>query len=251
MDVDAAVAAQQAPHVQLQGDRAARTGAAWRLDFQHGVPATRAADVHAAELLRVEVQHPRGGHHPAVQPERAGQTRLLVHGEERLYRRQLGVGSHLQNRQRRSDSNAVVGPERGACGLQPFAIHPEPDGVGGKVMRRARVLLADHVDVTLEHDGVCVLAAPASRTDDQEVPAGILPPSESLGLCKLPDVAQHLLFLLRRPRNAAEAGEVAPERGGLAQGQDGLRVARHGAPTGAAAQEASPPRGAPCGRGRC
>mmetsp|Transcript_107774 Transcript_107774/g.347914 ORF Transcript_107774/g.347914 Transcript_107774/m.347914 type:complete len:219 (-) Transcript_107774:200-856(-) len=210
--------------------------------MQSRVPTASTANVDTAELLRVQVQQPRRGDHAPVQPKSTSQPRLLVDGEERLDGWQRGIWALLQHGQGGGHPDAVVGPQGGARGAEPLAIHAQADGVRVEVVWRVGVLLADHVHVALQHHRLGCLASAAAGANHQQVASGVLAPGEAPGLGEVLDVPEDRRLLPRGPGDAADLSEVAKELRRL-QGADDLSVGRHRC-VPQAAELAAPPEAA-------
>jgi len=66
-------------------------------------------------------------------------------------------------------AHSVVGAECRAVGLQPVAIQHQANGVGVEIVRRAFILLADHIQVTLQGCGNRVLPSGTRRLAHHDV----------------------------------------------------------------------------------
>ncbi len=83
--------------------------------------AAGAADVQLLPLLGVQVQHARTAQQRRIQPQRAAQAGLLIHGEQQFQWRMHHIRVGHQ-RQRRGAANTVVRAQRGAVRAQPAVL---------------------------------------------------------------------------------------------------------------------------------
>ncbi len=74
---------------------------------------------------------------------------FLIDGEDELQRTMRDVVA-LHHCQSGCHAHTIVGAERRALGLQPIAFTLHLDGIGIEVVRRALILFADHVEMTLQ-----------------------------------------------------------------------------------------------------
>ena len=112
---------------------------------------------------------------------------------------------------RQGDAHAVVGTQRGALGLDPFAVHDGLDRVLEEVVHGIRRLLGHHVHVALEDDALAVLVARGGGHAHDDV-AGLV--GESLDLVLLgpvEEVLPHDLLMLRGARAAGQSVEIVPD----------------------------------------
>jgi len=142
----------------------------------------------------------------------------------------------LENGQDQGDADTVVGTERRLVGDQPAVTTKRPDRVAGKIVRCGPVvlpiLLANHIEVSLQNDSGRVLHAGAGRLADQQVARRIDLRRQSPGQRPLPQMVAQRPFRLRLAWNAAERREVLPDGCRLQVGEDrvdtGLRHVVHG-----------------------
>ena len=225
MDVDAGVAALEAPQGHRECDAGGRGRRGAELDGELRVAPARAPDVEHAVLLGIEVDEPPPLHQSAVEAGGAGQPRLLVDGEQQLERpvRERRLPHH---RQHRRHPDAVVRPQGGAGGGQVLALHPRHDGVGGEVERDVRVLLLHHVEVRLEDGDVGALVARRGRLAHDKVAGRVRVMGEPEAVGRRHDVIAHPAFILRRAGNRENGVEVPPQRGRLQVADEGHGVSR-------------------------
>ena len=184
------------------------------------VGAAGAADGERAVLLAVEVeQHVAARSGPG--PGRgAPEPDLLGDGHQQLERAVL-ARVVLRDRQHRGDRDAVVGAERRPLRPQPVAVAHQLDPPGARVVRTARLALADHVEVALEDHRRARASRPRRRRHaDDEVSGSVARVREAALLGPGDDVRDGLLLLVRGPWDPRQRGEVAPERRGLEAGEE-------------------------------
>ena len=203
---------------------AARSATRRPLDGEIGFHACRTgtADIDRVIFLGVEVDQQPAFHDRGVEGAGAVEACLLVEGEEQLQRTMLHRRIH-RRRHRRSDPQPVVGAERRADGRHPVAVDADPDRVGHEVVGDAVVLLADHIEMSLEHHPGRSFPAGRGRHHDHHVAALVAPDREALLLGPLADVSGDLLLMLRGPRHPADSIEMGPDRPRF----QGLQRARH------------------------
>ena len=220
MDVDAGVAALEAPQGHREGDAGLGGRCGAQLDRELRVAPARTPDVEHAVLLGIEVDEPPALHQSAVEAGGAGQPRLLVDGEQQLERpvRERRLPHH---REHRRHPDAVVRPQGGAGRGQVLALHLRHDGVGGEVERDVRVLLLHHVEVGLEDGDAGALVASRGRLAHDEVAGRVRVVGEAEAVGRRHDVAAHAPLVLRRAGNGENGVEVPPQGGRLQVADEG------------------------------
>ena len=176
VDVVATVATAQARHLQAEEEHA--LGHRLRLVGHggHGAAAARTAHKYFSLILAVQIYQHVAAHEARLHTHGTRESGFLVACEHALHRAVHQVGrrehSHLHGH-----ANAVIGSQRGALGLHPLAVYPGLDGIMVKVERHILVLLAHHVHVALQDDGLAVFHARGGRFADDDiaciVPAGV------------------------------------------------------------------------------
>ena len=209
VDVVAAVAAFQAAHGDAVGSAVFRSGFQFVPHLHDGVHATGAADEDLAFILRVEVEEDTAGEVVRVEFHGASEASLFVDGEDALERTvfHLRVGDDGQGR---SHADAVVSAEGRAVGMQPLALDDRLDGVFLEVVLLVAVLLANHVHVGLQDDGLAVFHALGGGHGHDDVATVFLDIADVMVFCPLFEVSHHLGFLLRRTRHTEDAVELFP-----------------------------------------
>ena len=170
---------------------------------QAGRRASGAADGQDALVLGVDVQQHTALQAAHIEGCRAEHADLLVDGEHRLEGRVLQrIG--IQHCQRIGHGNAVVSAERRAVGKNIGIIMAQAQAVLRKIDVTVRILLTDHVEVTLQDHGGMVLIAGAGRLADDDVVRSILLPAQAALLRKADAVVRDRLRVARAMRDGAQ-----------------------------------------------
>ncbi len=167
-DVDAAVPAAQAVHLDANARAAGGGGRPRRPECGDGVDPAGTADRQPAFPLAVEVHEIAAGEHARGKRIGALEPGLFVDGHQH-FERPVREVARSERRQRRGDADAVVGAERRARRAQQVAVTPRHDGVALEVVGGALVLLAHHVDVRLQHHADRRLATGGRALADHDV----------------------------------------------------------------------------------
>ena len=94
--------------------------------------------------------------------------------------------------------------------MQPFAFDDGLDGVFLEVVFLVAVLLAHHVHVGLQDDGLAVFHALGGGHAHDDVATRFLDVFHFMVFCPFLEVSHHLGFLLRRTRHSEDAVELFP-----------------------------------------
>ena len=108
----------------------------------------------------------------------------------------LDVG-RLEQRHFHGHADAVVGTEGRTLCLHPFAVHVGLYGIAGEVEADILVLLAHHVHVTLQHDGLSVLHAGRGWLANDDVARFVATGVEVQPPTEVEQEVNHLLLMLR------------------------------------------------------
>ena len=175
-----------------------------------GAHTSGTADKDFALVFRVEVEQDVAIHEAALHGIGSSEASLLIHRKHTLYRTVLDaiVGEHSKSR---SYTDAIVGTQGSAIGLEPFTVNDEADGVVHKIVVNTLVAFAHHIHVRLQDDGLAVLHARSSRFGDDYIAGLIDLSSESARLTKSLQVGSHLLFMFRWAGNATNLLKVAKQ----------------------------------------
>ena len=156
-----------------------------------------------ALVLGVDVQQHTALQAAHIESCRAEHADLLVDGEHRLEGRVLQrIG--IQHRQRIGHGDAVVSAERRAVGKNIGVVMAQAQAVLRKIDIAVRILLADHVEVTLQDHGGMVLIAGAGRLADDNVVRRILLPAQAALLREADAVVRDRLCVARAMRDGAQ-----------------------------------------------
>ena len=209
VDVVAAVAAFQAAHGDAVGGAVLRSGLQFVPHLHDGVHTTGAADEDLAFVLAVEVEKDTAGEVFRVEFHGASEARLFVDGEDALDRTvfHFRVGD---NGQGSSHADAVVSAEGRAVGMQPLALDDGLDGVFLEVVLLVAVLLAYHIHMGLQDDGLAVFHALGGGHSHDDVATVFLDVADLMVFGPFLEVSHHLGFLLRRTRHTEDAVELFP-----------------------------------------
>ena len=175
-----------------------------------GLHAARAADAQRSRLFVVEVEKVLRLQHSALELRRARQAGFFVDREHELQRTVRDVRA-FHHCQRRRNAHAVVGAQRRALGLQPVAVAPHVNRIGIEIVRRAFVLLAHHVEVSLQQSRGRLLASRTRRLAHHHVAGGILRRFQPQLLGLLQHIAPRGSFLGRSPRRRRQHGKMFPK----------------------------------------
>ena len=112
-------------------------------------------------------------------------------------------------------ADAVVGPEGGAVGSEPFAVEDRLDSVVHKVELLVAVLLADHVHVSLQANALRLLIAFRGGLADKDVAEVIVEGLEAMITTKLLQIGRDAFLVFRRARYLHYLAKIAPYGGGF------------------------------------
>ena len=164
-------------------------------------------DEQLALVFRVEVNQNVAIHETFLQGESSRQAGFLVHGEQTFNRTMLDVIGSKYGKLR-GDTDAVVRTEGRSFRFQPFSVDDGLNRVVQEIVLHITVLLAHHVDVRLEDDGLQVFLSRSGGFLDEDVSRLILFRFQSLLLSEIEQVGDNLLFLLRRAWHLAYFREI-------------------------------------------
>ena len=207
VDVVARVASHESFQRSLHKEPVLRRGLAAEVEGGCGVAASGTADENLTFVLRVEVDEHVARHESSLHSLGTRQARLFIAREDTLQRTVLDVVG-VEDSQFDGTSNAVVGTQRGAFGLQPFSVHIGLNGVAVEIELHVHQFLAHHVHVALQHHGGAVLHAFCGRLANQHVASFVHFCCQSAAFAKLFQEGNHLLFTLRRARNLVDFCEL-------------------------------------------
>ena len=200
IDVVARVSADEA--FQRAFDEERTFGCCLTLEGELGRRITSASttDEDLALVLRVEVDQVVARHEAGLHAFGTGQPGLLVAGEDALDGPVLDI-VRAEDGQFDSAADTVVGTEGGAFGRQPFTIHISLDGILVEIELHIDELVAHHVHVTLQDDGLPTLHTLGGRLADDHVACLVDLRLQAVALAPVLQVLNHLLFALRGTRN--------------------------------------------------
>ena len=204
VDVVAGVSAHQSFQRGLHEEPSLGSCLACEGERCRGVAAAGTAHENLPLVLRVEVDEHVAGHKSGLHALGAGQTGFLVACEHTFQRSVLQVVA-IKDGQFDGASNAVVGAQRGALGLQPFAVNLRLDGVVVEVEVHVNQFLTHHVHVALQDDGGLVLHALGGGLADDDVSRLVNHGFEAAALSELPEELNHFLLALRGAGNFIDA----------------------------------------------
>lgn len=209
VDVVAAVATHQTAYLDEKSLVALDGGHQLVVELGGGVDAAGAADAVLALVFVVEVEEDLALEPALAEAVGAGETRLLVHGDEGF---ECGMGDFLvlEDGEDGGDADAVVGTEGGAVGREPRTVQHWLDGVFHEVELLAAVLLADHVHVSLQAHAGALLVALAGGLADEHIAQLVALGLETVLLAPVHEVGRDALFVLRGARNLHDFTEPVP-----------------------------------------
>jgi hypothetical protein len=150
----------------------------------------------------------------------AAHAGFLVHGEQHFQGRMRQL-RRFQGRQGQGHADAVVRAQGGVVRHQPAVPEHGPDRIAMEVVIGAGVLLADHVQMALQHDAGPVGAARAGGLPQDQVAGGVHPGLDPAGLGPGPQVVAQGRLMLGGARDGAQGGEMVPDGAGFQMGEDG------------------------------
>ena len=215
VDIATGVTAQQARDVERKGT----TGLVLAHD-RAGVgndDAAGAADGGHALFLRVEVDHDASADLGLVERLGADQARFLVGGEHALEGR-VGNRIVIEHGEHQSDSDTVVGAQGGAVSGEDAVLDDQVDTVGRKVVLDGTKLVADHVDVALQHHSRGILGAGRSGLANNDVVDLVLIHIEAALLGKRDQEIADALLVAGLAGDRADLLKVMEQLGGLVTG---------------------------------
>ncbi len=149
-----------------------------------------------------------------VEHLRPGEAGLLVDGGEDLER----AVDHIRvvgERHGGGETDAVVGAEGRPYGANPVAVDLDLDALGHEVVIDVGVLLADHVEVALENDGLGILVALGGGHPDHHGSGRVLLNLVAVFRRPVLDVFGDLFFVFGRAGDLSDSVEVLPQELGL------------------------------------
>ena len=114
----------------------------------------------------------------------------------------------VEDSQLNGAADAVVGAERRALGLHPFAVDNGQNGVVVEVVLHLGQLLAHHVHVTLQDDGGLLLHARRGRLTDDDIASLVNQRVQVVALAELTEILNHFLLALRWARDGVDSGKL-------------------------------------------
>ncbi len=164
-DVEPRVTAGQPADGEIDRDRSQESAATGDLEKGVGVGAAGAAHIDRAVFFGVEVEENPAVDHRGVEHLRPGEAGLFVDRGEDL-QRSVDHSRVIGKRHGGGEPDPVVGAKGGSHGADPVAIDLNLDALGHEVVFDIGVLLADHVEMALEHDGLGILVTLGGRDSD-------------------------------------------------------------------------------------
>ena len=173
-----------------------------------------AADGGHALLLGIEVDHGAGANLGLVERLGANQASLLVGGEHALEGR-MSNRIVVEHGEHQSDSNAVVGAQGGAVSGEDAVLDDQVDTVGRKVVLNGTQLVANHIDVPLQHHGRGILGAGRCGLANDDVVDLVLIHVEAALLGKRNQEIADALLVARPTGDRADLLKEMEQLGGL------------------------------------
>ena len=211
MDIRAGVAAAQPFQGQLQGVEISRNRFARQRQGSDKVDAAGAAHVDLAFLFRVGVDQDLSLQPVRLQTEGAVHAGFFGHGEQH-FQRAVGQAAVGQHRQRGRHTDAVVGAQRGAARLHPFAINIGLNRIFSEVMCGVVVFLRHHIEVRLQRHRRAVFHPGGCRFADQDIADRVALDPKTLLFRPADNIGGQRFFMKRGVRNGANFGEDIPQR---------------------------------------
>ena len=118
-------------------------------------------------------------------------------------------GRIVQNRKRISHCDAVVAAERRSLGINISVVVRQAQTLDRKIDVAVRLLLADHVEMSLQNDGRVRLVSGGGRSIDHDVIVRILHAAQAALLGKRHAEIAHALRIPRTVGDGAERLEPA------------------------------------------
>ena len=177
-------------------------GAASRVEGELGgsVATTGTADKDFAFVLRVQIDEIVARHKAGLHALGTRKPGLFIAGEHTLQRAMLDVIA-VEDGQFDGTAYTVVSTQGGALCSQPLAVDIGADGISVEVELHIYELVAYHVHVALQDDGLPVFHARRSSLADNHVTRFVDFGVEIAALTPVLKILNHLLFALRRTRN--------------------------------------------------
>ena len=132
---------------------------------------------------------------------------LLVACEHTLDRAVLDVVA-LQDGKLYGVADAVVGTQCGALGCEPFAVDIGLYGVLAEVEVHVNQLVAHHVHVALQDDGLLIFVAFGGRLSDNHVAGFVHFRFQSVAFAEVFQILNHLFLVLGRAGNGIDFSEL-------------------------------------------
>ena len=121
----------------------------------------------------------------------------------------MGDGFVRQQSQRHGSGNAVVTAQRSALGVDTGSIMGHVKALRRHIDGTGSLLLADHVDVTLQNHGVVLLHTAGARGKENDVVHFVLNIGKALSLSKADKIVRDLLCIPGAVGNGANFFEIA------------------------------------------
>ena len=201
VDLHTGVAATETLHGQTDTGTIDRTALDGHGDL--GTDTTGAGHGEDALFLRVQIQHFPAPEHAQINACGTFHTGLLVHGDDH-FQGGMGNGGVGEQGHGIGHRNAVITAQGGTLGkdiaaivlhIQAFLLH-----INGAV----RILLADHVHMTLEHHRLVVFIAGCSIAKEDHIVKLILDIAQVVFLCKGNQIVGNGLGVIRAMGNGTD-----------------------------------------------
>ena len=154
-------------------------------------------------VLGIHIDHGAGGDQRLIQGGSSIEPHLLLCGKDALHRR-MYERLVVQHCQHQGDRYAVVGSQRGPVRSQHAVLYRQLQPFLRKIVLHSRILLADHIQVSLQHHRRAVLRSRAPRLFDDDIPGPILVYPEASLLREFHEVVADPLFVSRTSGNRAD-----------------------------------------------
>ena len=149
-----------------------------------------------------------------VDDRSAQHANLLVNGDDDFQRR-MGNGGVGHQSQSKGNGNAIVAAQSGALGVDIAAIVGDIQALGGHIDGAVGILLADHVHVALDDDGIVILVAAGAILENDHIVGLVLAVAQAVLLGVVHQIVADGLGVAGAMGNGADLLEIFKDSGRL------------------------------------
>ena len=168
-----------------------------------------------AEILAIHIDHFACGNFGIIKAVCSVESHFLGRGKQTFERRVRGKLT-VQERKHNRYGNAIIGTEGGAFGAQKVTVNIKRKTVFHKIDGRIGSFYANHIGVTLEHQGCITRSIGGCRLFNEHVVQAIAIALQASLCGKSAEVIGNLFLMVRGVRNGTDILKKAKNRCGFA-----------------------------------